>query len=93
MEEHVMVNVKRVNSIKEEVNNECARADLKTYALPSSDRSRQINALIRERYSVDDEIALLRKVHIGKATEEEFKEYSDFVDECIQAIDNQMNID
>jgi len=81
-----MVNVKRVNSIEEEVNNECARADLTTYALPSNDRSKQINALIRERYSIDDEIAILRKVHLGKVTEEEFKEYSDFVDECVQAV-------
>jgi len=88
-----MVNVKRVNSIEEEVNNECARADLTTYALPSNNRSKQINALIRERYSIDDEIALLRKVHIGKATEEEFKEYSDFVDECIQKIYKEENED
>lgn len=43
-----------------------------------------IEALIREKYSLSQEIAILRKVHLGKVSEEEFKEYSDYVEECIK---------
>ncbi len=38
---------------------------------------------IREKYSIDDEIALLRQRDIKK---DEFKEYFDFVEKCKQNV-------
>lgn len=52
----------------------------------ATEKEYKIETLIRERYSLSQEIAILRKIHVGKITEEEFKEYSDYVEECIKQV-------
>lgn len=42
-------------------------------------RAEEINALIRERYSISDELAILRQ---RDTKPEEFAEYNAFVEEC-----------
>lgn len=43
----------------------------------------KINFLIREKYSMSQELALHRKKLLGTATDEEWQEYNDYVEECI----------
>jgi hypothetical protein len=58
-------------------------AELKTMRV-APNRKEQIVSAIRERYSVDDELAILRQ---RDSKPEEFQEYFDFVESIKQNID------
>ena len=49
----------------------------------ASEEDAKINLLIREKYSMSQELALHRKKLLGTATDEEWQEYNAYVEECI----------
>lgn len=50
--------------------------------VPQPDYGELIVGYIRERYSINDELALQRQWDNGPAKKEEFLEYNDYCDEC-----------
>ena len=52
-------------------------------------REREISALIRKRYTQDQELAILRQRDIRP---EKFKEYNDYAEECKSAVNKTLGI-
>lgn len=50
----------------------------------ASEEDAKINLLIREKYSMSQELALHRKKLLGTADDTEWQEYNDFVEDCIK---------
>lgn len=59
-----------------------------------ADRSRRISALIHERYSLDDEVAIIRQKDDSDAKRAEYEEYCRFAELCKrQTIEMNLNAD
>lgn len=52
----------------------------------ASEREVAIELLIRERYSLSQELGLHRKKSMGYLSEKEWKDYCDYVEECIDRV-------
>lgn len=52
----------------------------------SSTHDTEIQKLIRKKYSLSQELSVLRRHAVGIISEEEFKEYSDYIEECIRQV-------
>lgn len=55
----------------------------------SSDREVEIELLIRQRYSLSQELALHRKHAMGTLDTETWEAYCGYVQECVEAVDRE----
>lgn len=84
-----MVEVVEVNSIPEECyeccyysNGKLVNYDPIEYESKQKEYKEHIKALIRERYSADDELAIIRKKVAGTDTKKEFEDYHAYAEQC-----------
>lgn len=75
---------------EEEVKEREALEEQERAELMSLPYEQRVSRLIRERYSVDDELALSRQ---REAKAEEFQDYYDFCEECKRRAKEADNID
>lgn len=79
-----MLNIKRGNIGYERKQRD---TDLKlSLVQEATDEEVRIEFLIRDRYSMSQELALHRKKLMGTVPEEEWTTYCDYVEECIERV-------
>lgn len=55
-------------------------------------RSKEINRKVRERYSLSDELAIMRKaLAMLNIHYDQLDEYNDYVEQCKQEVEDEMN--
>lgn len=59
------------------------------YVGETTETDRTINGLIREKYSLSQEVCLHRKKMMGTVGDEEWTEYCNFVEDCIKKAEEQ----
>lgn len=62
----------------------CGRIEPTANLVKENEEDFKVNSLIREKYSLSQELCLHRKKIIGIVDESEWNEYVAFVEECIE---------
>ena len=75
----------RKNNVQEEMNNK-KNASQSALIAEQTEEEHKINLLIREKYSMSQELELHRKKLNGVLPDETWEEYNAYVEECIRQV-------
>lgn len=73
------------NNVQEEMNNK-KNSSQSALIAEQTEEEHQINYLIRERYSMSQELELHRKKLNNTLSDKEWDEYNTFVEDCIKLV-------
>lgn len=75
----------RKNNVQEEMNNK-KNASQSALIAEQTEEEHKINLLIREKYSMSQELELHRKKLNGVLSDEEWEEYNTYIEDCIRQV-------
>lgn len=79
---------KRVEAVADEALEQSRKAE---FVGENVARSKEINRKVRERYSLSDELAIMRKALAKLGIDySQLEEYNDFVEQCKQEVEDEL---